>query len=132
MAGFGAYSTTNWTTSAPMTNPTMLDAETQGRVIYIAGPISVTVAGLRITGGNGTGLGGGPLGYDVGGGAYVVSATVTLQDNYVFNNSVSDRGGGLYLRRSDATLTGNTILSNNADYGGGGYLEEGFATLTGN
>jgi hypothetical protein len=63
----GGYTTTNWTTSDPVANPTTLDAEGQGRVLDITGLISPTIEGLRMTGGDATGWGGGG-GLDVGGG----------------------------------------------------------------
>ena len=47
----GGYTTTNWTTSDPVANPTTVDAEGQGRVLYVSGNINPTIAGLRITGG---------------------------------------------------------------------------------
>lgn len=153
----GGYTTTNWMTSYPITQPTTLDAQGQGRVIFITGDpstssgqaISPTIEGLRITGGDATGLGGRPWGDDAGGGVYVISATATISNNQVFSNtggigllptSFPSSGGGLYLRYSDATLMGNTVTSNTASfsgpttyYGGGGlYLDYSDATFGGN
>ena len=48
----GGYTTTNWTTPYPITQPTTLDAQEQGRVLYITADISPTIEGLRITGGD--------------------------------------------------------------------------------
>jgi len=125
----GGYTTTNWTTPYPIAQPTTLDAQGQGRVLYITGDISPTVEGLRITGGDAAGLGGAAGGNDAGGGVYGVSATATLSNNRVFGNT-ADYGGGLYLNASDATLSGNTVTSNTADSDGGGlYLEDSHATL---
>jgi len=62
----GGYTVTNWTTSYPLTQPTTLDAEGQGgkRVIVVGGGnVTVKLENLRITGGDASGLGGGPLGY---------------------------------------------------------------------
>jgi hypothetical protein len=39
----GGYTTTNWTTPYPITQPTTLDAQGQGRVLYITGDISPTI-----------------------------------------------------------------------------------------
>jgi parallel beta-helix repeat protein len=130
----GGYTTTNWTTPYPITQPTTLDAQGQGRVLYITGDISPTIEGLRITGGNAIGLGG-ALGYDAGGGVYVISATATVSNNQVFSNTSYD-GGGMYLLSSDATLMGNTFTDNAAGgelgHGGGMYLLSSDATLMGN
>jgi pectin methylesterase-like acyl-CoA thioesterase len=41
----GGYTTTNWTTLDPVVNPTTLDAQGQGRVLYITGDISPTIEG---------------------------------------------------------------------------------------
>jgi uncharacterized repeat protein (TIGR01451 family) len=119
----GGYTATNWTTPYPITQPTTLNAHGDGRVLYIASNIHPTIEGLRITGGNATGLGGGPEGEDSGGGLYVITARATISNNQVFSNTAV-RGGGLYLRNSDATLSGNTINDNIALEGGGLRLSE--------
>ena len=137
----GGYTATNWTTPYPITQPTTLDAQGQGRVILIVGDpstspgqaISPTIEGLHITGGDATGLGGGMWWGpgDVGGGMHIISATATISNNWVFSNTAY-RGGGLFLSSDSATLSNNTVISNIADYGGGLYLGESDATLSGN
>ena len=132
----GGYTTASWTTPDPDANPTTLDAQGQGRVIFITGGISPTIEGLRITGGDATGMGGSydvwpPL-FDTGGGVYVFNATVTMSDNQVYNNAAED-AGGLFLYRSASTLSGNTAFSNTASMDGGGlFLYYSNATLSGN
>jgi parallel beta-helix repeat protein/putative cofactor-binding repeat protein len=128
----GGYTTADWTTSDPAANPTTLDAQGQGRVLYITGDIAPTIEGLRITGGDATGLGGVEWG-DVGGGIYVNEATAVISGNLVYSNTAYG-GGGLYLRYSDATVSGNTIYSNTAHGGGAGgvYLYGSDAMLNGN
>ena len=128
----GGYTTTNWTTPYPITQPTTLDAQGQGRVILITGYISPTIEGLHITGGDADGLGGGLWGQDDGGGVYVISATATISSNWVFSNTTDDDGGGLFLKYSDAALGGNTVISNTAEFGGGLLLEGSAVTLSGN
>ncbi len=128
----GGYTTTNWTMSDPTANPTTLDAEGQGRVLYITGDISPTVEGLRLTGGSAAGLGGHQAPFGDGGGVYIISATATIRNNWVFSN-IADFGGGLYLYGSAAMLNGNTVISNAGGMGGGGlYLDSSAATLNGN
>ncbi|MFB0538290.1 MAG: choice-of-anchor Q domain-containing protein [Anaerolineae bacterium] len=132
----GGYTTTNWTAPYPITQPTTLDAQEQGRVLYISGDISPTIEGLRITGGDAAGLGGGRLfgcvdTCHVGGGVYVITATAIFSNNQIFENTADD-GGGLFLRSSHAMLCNNVISSNTALFWGGGVFLQSSATLSGN
>jgi parallel beta-helix repeat protein len=139
----GGYTTTNGFADPPdpAANPTTLDAQELGRVLVVSGTITPVLEGLRITGGNGTGLGGRPVG-DAGGGVYVYMAAATISDCVATSNTVSTAdwgfGGGLYLESSAATLTGNTVTLNTAStisdgFGGGVYLfNSDGATLSGN
>jgi uncharacterized repeat protein (TIGR01451 family) len=137
----GGYTTTNGFADPPdpAANPTMLDAQGQGRALFIAGDISPTVEGLRITGGDAVGLGGDQRG-DAGGGVYVITAGITISNSQVFNNAANYGGGGLCLHESEATLSNNTVMSNtadshgelNSDLGGGLLLVSSDATLSGN
>jgi hypothetical protein len=140
----GGYTTTNWTTPDLVAHPTTLDAQGLGRVLVITGSITPTIEGLRITGGDASGLGGlrgDPAYYDAGGGVYVYGAMPTISHCVIYSNTAStlDRGfgGGLYLE-GVITLTGNTVQENiasTAHYGAGGgmYLRDGDgSTLNGN
>jgi hypothetical protein len=132
----GGYTTTNWATPYPLTQPTTLDAQKQGRVLYITGDISITVRGLRITGGDALGLGGDVSDEDAGGGLYVITATVTLRDNHVVSNTALV-GGGMYFRNSDGTSLIDNLIGGNSTpqsgSGGGLYLyNSAHVTLTGN
>jgi uncharacterized repeat protein (TIGR01451 family) len=127
----GGYTITNWMTPNPVANPTVLDARGLGRVLYIVGNVSPTVAGMRITNGSAEGLGGYP-GFDAGGGVYVRDASATLE-NLVIVDNVAEYGGGVYLQNSAATLRGNQISSNTEGVSGGGvYLYHSPARLIGN
>lgn len=128
----GGYTPTNWAVSDPAANPTMLDAQGQGRVFYVSGAITPAIEGLRITGGDSARLGGSPEGFDAGGGVYLVAATAVLRDNRVFS-STSGAGGGVYAYASKPVLLqGNTISANVAGDGGGLYFQESEAVLEGN
>ncbi len=129
----GGYTTAFTDPPDPETNQTTLDARGQGRVILIAGYISPTIEGLRITRGDAVALGGDPWWeWGVGSGMYVITATATINNNWVFSNTIAWRGGGLYLFFSDSTLGENTIMSNTAGSGGGLYLYDSAATLSDN
>lgn len=128
----GGYRTTNWDNADPNANPTTLDAQGQGRVLYVTGDISSTVERLRIVGGNATGMGGYSSIYDAGGGIYVITATVTLKDNHILNNHIDGYygyGGGLSLINSIASLQRNTFISNTATDAGGLFTWSSEATL---
>jgi hypothetical protein len=116
----GGYATTDWTASYPVTRPTTLDAQGQGRVFHITGDISPVIEGLRLVGGNAAGEGLGRL----GGGVYILSATAVLRDNLIFNNTAGLHGGGVFLDHSAAILIGNSVISNTTphNYGNGGGL----------
>jgi hypothetical protein len=122
----------------------VLDAQGQGRVLFIAGEISPTIEGLRLTGGNASGLGG-FAGLNAGGGVYIITATATLSSNEVISNTGGapiegwgSLGGGVFLFRSPSQLIHNTIsaniavASNGASTGGGIYIFESAAELIGN
>jgi uncharacterized repeat protein (TIGR01451 family) len=129
----GGYTVGDWTTPHPKVNTTRLDAQEQGRVLYVTGDISPTIEGLYITGGDATGLGGAThWGEDAGGGVYIITATATMSNNRVLDNT-ADCGGGMYLHSSDAIIKGNTIARNTANYCGGGVeLDESAAIFSGN
>jgi parallel beta-helix repeat protein len=133
----GGYATDFADPPDPAANPTTLDAQSDGRVLFITGEISPTVEGLRITGGDADGLGGSVGGYgypaDDGGGLYIKTATATISNCQVFSNT-AEAGGGLFFFNSAATISGNTVSSNASElWGGGGlYLSHSDATLSGN
>jgi len=131
----GGYTVTNWTVSDPLANPTTLDAQGQGRVVYITGDISPTIEGLRITEGDAAELGGHPYPWwevDTGGGVYVITATVTINNNQLINNTAS-WGGGMCLSNVKGTISGNSFTINTAaDVGGGLYLDSSEATISNN
>jgi hypothetical protein len=128
----GGYTTANWEEPSPATNLTVLDAGGQGRVFYVDEDAQPTIEGLCITGGDATGLGGGPVGEeDVGGGIYVTADNVAIRNNQVFGNSAV-YGGGVYVGYGAVTISGNTVTSNTAQQGGGVYLDESNSPVTGN
>jgi len=131
----GGYSSVDWTAPHPITQPSTLDAHGQGRVLLIRGPCTVTLEGLRLTGGDATGLCG-RNGMPAGGGAYICTATVAISGCQIYSNTAltpSDTawtgyGGGVYLQGSRAMLQDNLFSSNAASthghgWGGALYLE---------
>jgi hypothetical protein len=149
----GGYTTAFTEPPDPQAHPTTLDAQGKGRVFFITGSdisptvvtIHATIEGLRITGGDASGLGGYGS-YDGGGGVYAYLASVIARKCTIYNNIASTKGagygGGLELLFSGATLDTNTIENNQASHAGNGYGGGLFAyngggyggpvTLTGN
>jgi hypothetical protein len=132
----GGYTTAFTDPPDPVANPTTLDAQGQGRVLYITGDISPEIEGLHITHGDAADLGGGVvLNGNAGGGMYAISASVILRYNQVSNNTASgpySGGGGVYVGDGQVTLSHNTIISNTSEAGGGLALLDSQAILAGN
>jgi hypothetical protein len=129
----------------PEVYSTTLNAQGQGRVVYATGPgITLTLEGLRVSGGDASGQGGEGGPYDVGGGLYVLQATTYISGNAFVTNLAHStgfpnggKGGGLYLGQSIATLRNNVVRNNTASavndgYGGGLFLSETNAKLRDN
>lgn len=130
----GGYNA-SFNTWNPAVYVTTLDAQRNGRGIYITGNINPTVEGLSITGGDATGLTGYDYygQYDVGGGVYIMTATATLNENQIFDNFAPYGGGGVFLGSSNSQLKNNTIFNNSVNTAGAGvFLYLGSAALTGN
>ncbi|MBN1954958.1 MAG: hypothetical protein JW900_07890 [Anaerolineae bacterium] len=130
----GGYDVTFAGPPDPSFFTTTVDAQGEGRVLFIAGDISPTVEGLHITGGDAAGLGG--HGADeCGGGLYVFDTPAVIRNNTFNGNTASARGGGFFIRGWDsaALLEENDFYNNTTDsMGGGGYLQDSPATVRGN
>jgi len=127
----GGYTLTNWITPDLDNNSSIINALQQGRGIYVADDAMTTIEGVHVTGGNATGLGGltrfaGDQDWDVGGGMYVVSATVVISNCELFSNTAPIMGGGFFAQYSSVTFVSNTVRSNvvptTTGWGGGGLM----------
>jgi hypothetical protein len=109
----GGYTMANWDTPDAVANPTTLDAVGLGRVVYIGGPVDVTIDGMRLTGGETNGLG-----YDAPGGGIWNEGQLTLSRSVVFSNSVRaaqrDAFGGGIWNQGVLTVTQSTVAHNRA------------------
>jgi parallel beta-helix repeat protein len=125
----GGYTTTGWTRDLGAYTTT-LDAEEQGRVVYIHGDITPTLEGLHIVNGQ--------TDTDHGAGLYVDHAHPIVSACQIYSNTVAGatyRGGGIYLSDGDrAQFVSNDIRDNSAGRAGGGvYVHSSDAvSLTGN
>jgi hypothetical protein len=110
----GGYSTVNQFVGPPdpVLNPTIIDSQNAGRGLFISGQVSVTVSGLQITNGSGTGQGGHPWNQSVGGGIYLWDSTVIISRTNVFGNEGPWMGGGIFNHSGKLTLAGSSVHSN--------------------
>ncbi|MBN2002813.1 MAG: right-handed parallel beta-helix repeat-containing protein [Anaerolineae bacterium] len=129
----GGYAVDAWETAYPLTQTSVVDAQGRGRGIVIAGDVMPVFEGLHITGGNAQGLKGGGGSHDAGGGGYIITASATISQCYIYGNEAQD-GGGLYVVGADnLTLKANRFESNHAGYAGGGlYLYRSAGDITQN
>jgi uncharacterized repeat protein (TIGR01451 family) len=140
----GGYATSNWTTSLPLTQPTILDAAGAGRVIYASQDLTVT--DMTLQGGKIAGNGGGVYSAGaltlthvsvlsctatgLGGGVYVNGAA-QFDGGVIESNSSSAQFGGGFWANSSLVLTDTDVLSNTAQNSAGGGIVIGTAVLHG-
>jgi uncharacterized repeat protein (TIGR01451 family) len=111
----GGYTTTNWTESDPVANPTVLDALGLGRVIYISNSAAISITGLHLR--QGAALNGGAI--------YVSDGVFTMTQSLVYSSTATN-GGALYNAAGDVYLVrDNQIFNNEATSGGGVYNADG-------
>ncbi|MHB9036586.1 MAG: right-handed parallel beta-helix repeat-containing protein [Armatimonadota bacterium] len=68
-----------------------------------------------------------------GGGAYFdYYSEPLLENNLIFDNTASKRGGGIYTYLSPARILNNTVAGNSGYRGGGIYCDSSSATIIGN
>lgn len=138
----GGYTPDNWFTPDPAANPTVINAERQGRGVSIVGTVYihpfVTIDGFTITGGDYTDLGNPDgvtnwecksVGADCGGGFYAYRSGFILRNSIISDNIASQNngtGGGIYFAYTSApsAIENTRVLSNSASgdssSGGGG------------
>ena len=134
----GGYTTLDWNTADPEANPTTLDAQGRGRVLYIAADHTITLAGLRIVNGRGaqeaSGAPGGGGGVGVepynDGRLTIRNCDILSNTAFVGNYSAYSNGGGLYFWGGDLVLENDYWAGNTAPDGGGLYVRETAITMT--
>lgn len=128
----------------PVINHTILDAEQNGRVVYIASGAVVTLTGVHITGGDATYAGDAAA----GGGIYAKEAQLVISGTRIYDNvaywptkpelsQYGGSGGGIFVGQSDTMLINNVISGNLASFssmgvGGGFYIQQSQYFVAGN
>ena len=87
--------------------------------IFYSNAATVTITGVALTGGNGTGA----VESGTGGAIYASFGSLTLNSVLITGNSTPalSRGGGVYLSRGGHSIINSTISANTTDNGGGIY-----------
>jgi hypothetical protein len=105
-----------------------LDANGAGRVIVIGNDLTVTLAGLTITGGN---LVAGMPSLNGGGIRALANVTLTIRNSTIAGNTAVF-GGGIVFNDGTLTIINSTVRGNRASNDGGGiYNAAGFAAIIG-
>lgn len=87
--------------------------------VFLVSSANLTLNGVTITNGNGTGTTSTPFN-GFGGGIAQLGGTLTLNNSRVSGNSSASRGGGIYSQSGAAvTLINSTVSGNSAANGGG-------------
>jgi len=117
----GGYTPADWTTAYP-TVTTVLDARGQGRVVFVAPGVTVTLANLYLI--NGDAFQSGST-QSYGGGVYAANAQLSVQDVQLYDNTAL-LGGGVYVSGGMLNWTRGAAMTNTASTSGGGiYLTDG-------
>lgn len=106
----GGYVNGSWLdTPDPDTYSTVVDAESNGRVVYIKNGAEVTLEGLTIQHGLHSGFGGGIANQGV----------LTVTNSRVLSNTATNFGGGIDNGSNNLTISNSLIKGNSANRGGG-------------
>ncbi|MCP4985691.1 MAG: DUF11 domain-containing protein, partial [Colwellia sp.] len=109
----GGYTNTNWLgASDPINNPTILDAQAGGRVVWIDGSASVTVENLSLTNGSVVSV----ANADGGGVSIGDTATVVISNSQIYSNTANEDGGGIFASGIGVTVAiNNSQIYNNSN-----------------
>jgi len=124
----GGYSISDWNVPDPEINVTELQAQVQGRVVFITGDTTtVTIDGFHLTFGDASGLGGHPYGNDSGGNIFIDKASVNLFNCEITDGTVPSDGygGGLYIKDGTLKIVNTLFDTNEAGHGGAAYISGG-------
>ncbi len=107
------------------TTNTIIDGMNTSRIFYIPAGDTVSISGIKMQGGNGSGAI-----VSGTGGAIRNRGSLTLTNTTVNGNSASNSGGGIFNSTGTLTMTNTTVNGNSASNSGGGIYNRGTLTLT--
>lgn len=119
----GGYAPADWSGPDPVANPTVIDANYGGRGIQIVDGADPTIAGLTIK--NGQRIGGDAT----GGGINIESASATIQNCRLIENT-ADHGGGVGGYHATVQILDSTFEGNAAQSGGAAAFRESSGELS--
>ena len=93
----------------------IIDAAEAGRVVQVQGPMTVTLSGLRLTGGSSPS----------GSGVFAGGGFVTIEDTEITGNTATGNGGAVFIGSGSLDLVRSSIHGNDAFRGGGIYNQSG-------
>nr|MBP9664221.1 VCBS repeat-containing protein [Pyrinomonadaceae bacterium] len=100
----------------PAANLLTITGNNSSRVFYLTGGATVTLSGITVTGGNGSGISSGS-----GGGIYNDNCVLSITNAVIAANS-ANFGGGVFSSSPFFDVVNSTIRNNNALMAGGGVL----------
>ncbi len=134
----GGYTLTNWLIPDVVANTTVLDAQNEGRVVYITGPVQISLNNLNILNGlaengNGGGIYHNATLNEMGSGIYHVSS-LTISHSTIANSTAvgsfpNGFGGGVAMSEGNLHLENSLITGSQAVLGGGLLIFLGQATV---
>ncbi|HSH01397.1 MAG TPA: choice-of-anchor Q domain-containing protein [Anaerolineae bacterium] len=135
----GGYDAGDYALSEPITNPVVFDAGNAHRVFYVAPDLNVQLTGLIVQNGRAF-VPEDALTPLYGGGIYNAGSALTLNGNWLLNNS-AQFGAGLYHATGDLTIQSSAFGGNDnapnpstpaEGAGAGVYIADGLAVLENN
>ncbi len=103
----------------------LISGNNTSRVFYLNAGANLTISGITITKGSGTGTTNPGFFDGRGGGIFNNQGTLTLTNSTVSGNTASEYGGGIYTYAGTLTLTNSTVSGNTASAAGGGIFNDG-------
>ncbi len=114
----GGFTPGDWSVSDPIANPTILEAEGNGRVIFVTEHVHIALEGFALEQGI----------EEIGGGIYN-RGVLTVSRSIIQENQARTAGGGIYNAQGEITLFESVVANNTIESGVGGGITNDAGTL---